>query len=58
MKNYWLPNANKKGVWCVSDKINIPIYGCAIRTWFWLHIIIGWVLITIFIVGLTGLIKT
>jgi hypothetical protein len=57
MKNYWLPNANNKSELRISNRINIPISGSIIRIWFWLHIILGWILITLFIVGLTGLIK-
>ncbi len=57
MKNYWLPNANKKGKWRITDEVSIPINGNVIRGWFWCHIILGWVFITIFIVGLTGLVK-
>jgi hypothetical protein len=56
MKGYWLPNANKKGEVRILEKINIPIGSC-LRVWLWLQIISGWILITLFIVGLTGLIK-
>lgn len=57
MKGYWLPNANKKGEWRISEKISIPINGSLLRAWLWFQIISGWILITLFVVGLTGLIK-
>ncbi|MCK4824643.1 hypothetical protein KA005_53315, partial [bacterium] len=56
MANYWLPNANKKWQWCISEKIKLPISGI-LRTYLWIHIIAGWIITTFFIVGLTGLIK-
>lgn len=41
---YWIPDANK-------------LWGVFIRLYMWLHIILGWILTTLLIVGLTGLIK-
>ena len=55
--NYWLPNANKKGHWCISEKIKLSISGNILRAYLWFHIIAGWIITTLFIVGLTGLIK-
>lgn len=57
MANYWLPNANKKGQWCISEKIKLSVSGNILRTYLWIHIISGWIITTLFIVGLTGLIK-
>jgi len=33
-------------------------FGGFLRLWFWFEIIAGWVLTTLFIMGLTGLVKT
>jgi hypothetical protein len=57
MKGYWLPNANRRGDWCISEKLSIPIHGRFLRVWLWLQIISGWILISLFIAGLTGLVK-
>ncbi|UCG47112.1 MAG: hypothetical protein JSU94_16635 [Phycisphaerales bacterium] len=43
--DYWLPDANR-------------FSGCAIRFYLWFHIAAGWVLSTLFVVALTGLIRT
>ncbi len=53
MKKYWRPDANKSG------KILrfIPVRGDFIRGYMWVHIILGWILTTLLIVGLTGLVK-
>ncbi len=44
MAKYWIPDANKKR-------------GTVVRWYMWIHIIFGWILTTLLIVGLTGLIK-
>ena len=54
---YWLPNANRgdrvipNGPW--------PLHtGGLLLFWFWAETVLGWVLSTLFVVGLTGLIRT
>jgi hypothetical protein len=54
---YWLPNANrgikiiKVGPW--------PLHtGGLLLFWLWTETVLGWVLSTLFLVGLTGLIRT
>jgi sRNA-binding regulator protein Hfq len=44
MAKYWIPDANKR-------------WGAVVRWYMWLHISAGWILTTLLIVGLTGLIK-
>ena len=55
---YWLPNANQDGVLRISEKFSLPISGGVLRGYLWFHIIVGWVLTTLLVVGLTGLIRT
>jgi hypothetical protein len=50
-QEYWLRRFNwtfKKGPWTT---------GAWLRTYLWLHIIAGWVFTTLWVVGLTGLVK-
>jgi hypothetical protein len=44
MAKYWIPDANK-------------LWGAVIRCYMWVHISAGWILTTLLIVGLTGLVK-
>lgn len=44
MAKYWMPDANKR-------------WGAIVRWYMWFHIAAGWILTTLLIVGLTGLIK-
>jgi hypothetical protein len=53
MAKYWIPDANKSGKFLRL----IPVRGVWVRFYMWGHIIAGWILTTLFIVGLTGLIK-
>jgi len=52
MKNHWLPNANKGGKW-----FRYFTSGELLRIYLILHTFAGWILTTIFLIGLTGLIK-
>ncbi|MGA2069959.1 MAG: hypothetical protein ABSG97_01305 [Sedimentisphaerales bacterium] len=56
LKKYWIPDANKSGTFRLN-KLSIPVRGNYIRIYMWFHIIVGWILTTLWIVGLTGLIK-
>jgi hypothetical protein len=55
--DYWLPNANRG-----SELLNISGLGLhtggLLRFYLWIHIIMGWLLSTLLIVGLSGLIRT
>ncbi len=54
---YWLPNANKGNVLLETRWFTIR-WGGVLLFYLWGHIVIGWVLSTLFVVGLTGLIRT
>ena len=43
-EKYWLPDARKD-------------YGWLYQAYLWLHIIFGWILTTVLVAGLTGLVK-
>ena len=43
-EKYWLPDVRKG-------------YGWLYRAYLWLHISFGWILTTVLVVGLTGLVK-
>jgi len=67
MSDYWAPNANYANLFglCV---IRVPglrefrrplrINGPCLRVYLWCHIIVGWILTTLWVAGLTGLLKT
>ena len=52
-KSYWLPNANRGA--------EIPLVflktGALLRWYFWLHIVAGWVLTSLWVAGFTGLVR-
>ena len=54
----WLPNANRAGKVRISDNIKIAVSGKVLRYYFWFEIIAGWVLTTLLVVGVTGLVRT
>lgn len=56
--SYWLPNANRDGELHISEERYIPLSGKALCCYFWFEIIAGWVLTTLLIVGVTGLVRT
>lgn len=58
LANYWMPNAYRQGKLLILNRIKIPFNGSALRIYKWLHIIAGWVLTTLWVVGLTGVIKS
>lgn len=57
MKKYWIADANKSGTLKLK-KLSLTIKGKYIRGYMWIHIGLGWLLTTLLIVGLTGLVKT
>lgn len=56
--NYWLPNANRKGEMRVLNKYDLSISGGCLCFYMWIHIIMGWILTTLFVVALTGVIRS
>jgi hypothetical protein len=56
MGDYWQPNANR-GEQLVMRGISLPTNGSLLRGYLWFHIILGWVLTTLWVGGLTGLVK-
>lgn len=56
--NNWLPNANRDGELHISEKLSLPVSGEVLRYFFWFEIIGGWVLTTLLVVGVTGLVRT
>jgi hypothetical protein len=57
MDDNWRPYANRQTQIQVGKK-SVTISGQVVRCYFWLHIMAGWVLSTLWIGGLTGLVKT
>lgn len=56
--SYWVPDADRAGKVRISDNFNIAVSGKVLRYYFWFEIIAGWVLTTLLIVGVTGLVRT
>jgi hypothetical protein len=54
---YWLPNANR-GSELVPTSSAALCTGGLLLFWLWFEIVCGWVLTTLFLVGLTGLVRT
>jgi hypothetical protein len=54
---YWLPNANRGAELFTLRPVTIRTGGI-LRFWVWLYIAFGWVLTTLLVVGLTGLVRT
>jgi sRNA-binding regulator protein Hfq len=54
-KSYWLPNANR------GAEIPLVVFKCQtgalLRWYFWLHIVAGWVLTSLWVAGFTGLVR-
>jgi hypothetical protein len=57
MADYWAPNANL-GTKIIEFKFGILRLGGLLRFWLWIHTILGWVLTSLWVGRLTGLIKT
>ncbi|MCX6907065.1 MAG: hypothetical protein NTY01_03370 [Verrucomicrobia bacterium] len=55
-KEYWLPNANRGPVIFPRGCVKLTSGG-ALRIYLWVHIALGWTLTTIWVAGLTGVIK-
>jgi hypothetical protein len=54
-QSYWLPNANR------GAEIPLVVFkyqaGALLRWYFWLHIVAGWVLTSLWVAGFTGLVR-
>lgn len=55
--DHWTPNANR-GESLRLGIVGFPRTGGWLRGYLWIHIILGWVLTTLWVGGLTGLVKT
>jgi hypothetical protein len=55
--SYWLPNANRGKELSKLKWFRLRTGGL-LRLYLWFHIILGWVLSTLFVVGLSGLIRS
>ena len=53
----WAPNANR-GRRLHIGKFNLLTTGSLLRIYLWLHIIAGWVLTSLWVGGITGLVKS
>ena len=51
LKTYWLPNANKG-----TEVFQIK-WGALLRYYFWIHILLGWVLTTLWVAAFSGLVR-
>jgi hypothetical protein len=52
-KTYWMPNANRGAVW-----VGTLTSGWFLRLYLWIHIAFGWLLTTLVVAGLTGLLRS
>jgi hypothetical protein len=57
MGKHWRPDATRKCHIRLGN-FSIPFTGDLLRYYFWFHIIAGWVLTTLWLAGLTGLVKS
>lgn len=55
--SYWLPNATKDFKLGISEKMSIQVSGKALWYYVWFEIAAGWVLTTLFVVSLSGLVR-
>ncbi|MHC4355953.1 MAG: hypothetical protein ACYS0H_24900, partial [Planctomycetota bacterium] len=54
---YWLPNANR-GSELVPTRSAALCTGGLLLLWLWIETALGWILTTLFLIGLTGLVRT
>jgi hypothetical protein len=53
----WSPNPYRKGTLKLG-RLSLPMSGGILRIYLWIHIILGWLLTTLWVGALTGLVKT
>ncbi|HEX3720664.1 MAG TPA: hypothetical protein VH595_22160 [Verrucomicrobiae bacterium] len=56
--DYWRPNANRGPILITVRKNVLLTGGGLLRLYYWIHLIAGWILTTLLVGALTGLIKT
>jgi hypothetical protein len=56
MSDYWAPNATRLSRLKILS-VQLPFTGRGLRFYLWFHVAAGWVLTTLWVGGLTGLIK-
>jgi len=56
--SYWLPKANYTGRLHISNSYTLPVSGDMLCIFMWFEIISGWILTTLLVVGLTGLVRS
>ena len=56
MGECWIPNANRDADHRIGN-FTLPKSGSLLRYYLWLHIIIGWLLTTLLVAAITGLLK-
>jgi len=57
VSEFWRPNANRTGSFRLGPRA-FPISGSVLRFYLWFHIIAGWTLTTLWVGGLSGLVKS
>ena len=55
-ERYWLPDANR-GDLAAVPLMDWPRWGYWLRIYLWLHISLGWILTSLWVAGLTGLVR-
>jgi hypothetical protein len=53
----WTPNANRRTQLHLG-RVTVPITGGILRGYLWVHIILGWILTSLWVGSITGLVKT
>jgi hypothetical protein len=57
MNDSWRPYAERKTpIWILGRKKIVT--GALVRGYMWIHMLAGWILTTLWVGGLTGLVKT
>lgn len=55
--SHWTPNANRRTELHLG-RVTVPITGSLLRAYLWCHIILGWILSSLWVGSITGLVKT
>jgi hypothetical protein len=56
-QHYWRPNANRSGRCYFTESRYLTVSGWWLRVYMWAEIFLGWILTTLFVLGLSGLIR-
>ena len=57
-RRFWKWNATAGGARDCTDKFEPPAEGTVLRCYLWIHIIAGWIISTLWVAALTGLVKS